>query len=430
MSSKKNRERRYIVNTLLIVSGNILAIKPGYPPDWSALLKLAGYLLQLMSIYWQLVASYAFFKHRNPKNKWEVPLTKYRNIFTEEIKKKRNKSRYPLTLAIIISTILKTITFFALTLLLITSEVLPYVLPESTYAVISGFISYLPSWVFPVSLSVTIACLLSLWFQRSHENSINCKRSEHLQEAITHLRSTVIPNGNGGITSEQTRALILRVMRLALESTTFGIRKTLARKLYRIKTKLGPKSVWLFFPEIGKGHFTIAEYDCLGGTPCQHIYEEFPQKYHPKLLDIKGWKLKCNNIASKSAKEEEDELKEQLFNARFEYGSDLGIIAASGITEYLWLIPAKCKMHNYDSYSKIIVNADDFRAYCFRSCIVVPVPYKVKKHNNITPLLAFYSPAPAEFDEGDYRSLSIYAELIAILIAHYENKWGNYPLNY
>lgn len=127
-------------------------------------------------------------------------------------------------------------------------------------------------------------------------------------------------------------------------------------------------------------------------------------------------------------KKGENELKDQLFQERFQYGSDLGVIAESGIVEYLWSISAKCKMHNHEIYRKIIRTAIDFRSYRFRSCIVIPIPYKVKAYNNITPLLAFYSPAPAEFDEGDCLAVGIYAEIIAILIAHYERKWGRYPL--
>ncbi len=420
---KRKRNIRYAIYTLLVAGANILSIKPGYPLAWPLIAKYTLYGFQIVASSIDVMGFFVLFIYNRSTRPWKKDFKDYKDILSKKPSRKNLR-----LVATILSILLKIFILISLILMILVWGISFGWWPHNLAVKINA---HLPPNSREMLSIISIFLLICMWNLRSQQKRIYARRNGHDRDTISKLRSLALKTND--TTSKNKIDTIKRdiadnikeTMRNALMSTQYGLHKKLLRAFNTIFLfrKLGPKSIWLFFPNDEKNYFDIIEYTCIGDG--NSIYARLCDKYHPKIVQQQAWETEYNrlheqvenNVISKK------DAKKILFKNRYDYGSDIGIISSSEDVEgkCLWSIDYTCTMHD-SSYHDLLESHRP--THCFRSSVLVPIMYPDNGANK--PVLALFSPAPCEFDQRDALMLQYYADTIAILLAHYERVGGKH----
>lgn len=121
--------------------------------------------------------------------------------------------------------------------------------------------------------------------------------------------------------------------------------------------------------------------------------------------------------AAKLEGNSEDSLKalRVLYQDRFDYGSDIGIIFTHRVSEIVSHIGKQCEMNDPRLYEAI--PDDEYEAFRFRSAMIVPLPDR--PGGSVLGVLAVYSPVAGIFNKIDLTFMRWYAQLIYKKLSDY-----------
>lgn len=413
----------------------------------ATLIKIGGLIVQvfialLIRIFYKANKSSQYAKEKNPwrKTEWQhfgnIFEIQYNNVRSAGPKWRLSFSTFGRILYGLFYLVLF-VTFLAIFSININYESQPFML-------FRGYtLTHIDEFICCVILLFILTVII--WRIKEVQHRNKNERNKIVMRTIENIQMSGFPyRRHGAIEDEKSASKLVReIMEDAIRVTEIGLHKKICRKVVsRLGYDLGPKSAWLFIPN--RDDLVITE---LVTTTGRRDYWGACGNYHPKKLLIDKWKeyfgqLNQQLINPEQAdpkqdntrmeydhalqQEKELSLKNQMYIDRWRYGSDVGFLYHFKASEITWFLGARCNMHDNRYLEHLNVARPDL--YLLRSAMITPIYDGRDDEAEPLGMIGIYSPAAGEVDQVDFAYLTLYANILSVLLRFIKTNFGAYPM--